>query len=332
MADIFDVDQYKSENGKLTLKPEQKSMITAQMYQACRIMEKRNAGTVKCFWVKAMAAVLALVLVVGASYIGFGLPDKSGNWFMISANAATSTLDEYVTSSTDDEGGNIQSNNSKINGFTESAMTGFFMESENGVITKDGYKDYFAYYHMENFAIKGANIKSVEIKSHTKGIYFTLTPTDNNVDYLSSTSEIDSALGGYKERNALDNSQYSFEELRRQAPYLLWPCDGFEYENESVSTGEEENIFPVGHIDIVLESDHSNTEIAAWVKEIGDIDNPNEKEDYGRYAALEEKIQQKMLDGAVITIIVTYEDDKVETQDIKLVYKGNRCLSFDIIK
>ena len=36
MADIFDVNQYKSENSRFTLTPDQKRMITAEMYQACR--------------------------------------------------------------------------------------------------------------------------------------------------------------------------------------------------------------------------------------------------------------------------------------------------------
>lgn len=332
MADIFNVNQYKSENVRLTLKPEQKSMITAKMYQACRTMEKRNTKTYKNIWVKAMAAVLAIVMVAGVGYIGFGTLDKSENWFMLSVDAATPTADEYIAYSTEDEVGPTEDNNSEINGFTKNAMTGFFMESETDVITKDGYKDYFAYYHMENFGIKGTNVKSVEFKSEKKGIYFVLTPTDNNVDYLSNTNEIDGALDKYKERYTLNNSQYTFDELRGQAPYLLWPCDGFEYENGTVSTGEEYNILPVNHIDIVLESDHSDTEIAAWVKEMNEINNLNEKEGYGKYSELERKVQEKMLRNAKITVTVTYEDGKTETQDINLAYKGNRYIAFDIAK
>ena len=332
MADNFDVNQYKSENGRLTLKPEQKSMIIAKMYQACRTMEKQNTGKLRYTWVKTMAAVLAMVLVVGVGYIGFGVSEKSGNRFMISVNAATSTADEYMLSSTEDEVANADSGDSEINGFTKSAMTGFFMENETDVITKDEFKDYFAYYHMENFSVSGTNIKSVEFKSDKKGIYFVLTPTDNKVDYLSSTSEIDIALEEYKERNTLNNSQYSFEELRGQAPYLLWPCDGFEYESGTISTGEENNILPVNHIDIVLESDHSDSEIATLVKEMNKIHNLNEKEGYDRYSELEKKVQEKMLGNAKITVTVTYEDGKTEAQDIELVYKGNRCLALEVVK
>ncbi len=332
MADIFDVNQYKSENRRLMLTPEQKSMITAKMYQACRTMEKRNTRTYKHFWVKAMAAVLAMVLVVGVGYIGFGAPDKTGNWFMISVDAATSTSDEYVGDATKDEAGHANGNNSKVDGSSENAMTGFFMESKTDVITKDGYKDYFAYYQMENLGIKGANIKSVKFESDTKGIYFTLTPTDDNVDYLNSTNEIDGALRSYKERGTLNNSQYSFEEIRRQAPFMLWPCDGFEYESGTVSTGEEDNILPVNHIDVILESDHSDAEISTWLKEMIDIDNSGDRGASDRYTELEKKVQEKMLSGAKITITVTYEDGNTEAQEINLIYKENRCLVLDVKK
>lgn len=323
MADIFDVNQYKSENRQLMLTPEQKSMITAKMYQACRTMEKRNTRTYKHLWVKAMAAVLAMVLVVGVGYIGFGVPANTGNWFMLSVDAATSTGDEAIIAYV---------NNSKIDGFTENAMTGFFMENKTDVIIKDGYKDYFAYYQMENLGIKGANIKSVKFESDTKGIYFTLTPTDDNVDYLSSTNEIDGALRSYKDRSTLNNSQYSFEEIRRQAPFMLWPCDGFEYESGTVSTGEEDNILPVNHIDIILESDHSDAEISTWLKEMIDIDNSGDRGASDRYTELEKKVQEKMLSDAKIIVTVTYEDGNTETQDINLIYKGNRCLGFDVKK
>lgn len=332
MADIFDVNQYKSENERLTLKPEQKRMITDKMYQACRTMERCNTVTYKRFWVKAMAAVLAVVMIVGVGFIGFGTNDKSDNWFMISVEAASSTADEYMFSSTEDESFSTDQGSSKINGYSKNAMTGFFMESETAVITKDGIKDYFAYYHMENFDVKGANIKSVEFESRRKGIYFILTPADDSVDYLRSTNEIDAALRDYKERSTLNNSQYSFEELRGQAPYLLWPCDGFEYESGSVSTGEEDNVLPVNHIDIVLESDHSDAEIAAWLKEMREIDHSNEKECNSRYTELEQKVQEKMLRDASISVTVTYEDGSTQTQNIDLIYKGNRCLAFDIAK
>ncbi len=327
MADNFDVNQYKSENSRLSLTPLQKSLITAKMYQTCEAMKKENTKTKKHFWVKGIAAVLVIALFVGVGFVGFGNTEKPENWFVLSVSAAA-TSDESELFSTNDK---ANTTHATIGGYTESAMTGFFMESDGGVLTKDGFKDYFAYYHMEDLAVKGENIKSNEFESNKKGVYFVLSPTDNNADYLNSTAYIDSVLTDYDKRETLNNSQYSFDELREYAPYLLWPCDGFRY-NSKVSSGEEENLLPTNHIDIIIESDHNDSEVSAWVKEIGQIENRNEESSYERYSKLEEKIQQKMLDDAKLTVTVTYADNSTETQVINLVYTGNRSLTFDIEK
>lgn len=323
MADIFDVNQYKSENDRLTLTPDQKNVITTEMYQAYTTMKKNNIKTKKTLWTKGIAAALALAIIGGAAHFGLSNANKPSNWFSINASAASATADEVNPTGID---------GLKTKGNAVGAMTGFFMESEDSTLTKDGYKDYFAYYFMEDFGITGANVKSVKVESNKKGIYYTLNPRDETVDYLSDKDTIKASLAedGYKEINTLNNSQYTFDELSKQAPYLLYPCDGFVYDNGKVSTGEEKNIFPDKSIDIILESDHTDPQIAAWTKEIGKIKNSYEKDGYEKYAALEEKIQKKMLDNAKISVTVTYADDTTETQVIDLVYKCNRIIKLDI--
>lgn len=325
MADNFDVNQYKKENNNLFLTPLQKSLIISKMYQTDDM--KKEKATRKYIWSKGIAALVAIALIVGIGFVGFG-KEETENWFMLSVSAA-STDDEAQHSSTDDE---TVRKEAAIGGYSESAMTGFFMESENGTLTKDGFKDYFAYYHMEGLSINGANIKSIEFASSKKGIYFVLNPTDNSADYLSDTAYIDSALTEYDKRGSLNNSQYSFDELREYAPYLLWPCDSFRYNIDTASTDEEGNLLPTNLIDIVLESDHSDPQVMPWVKEIGNIETKNDIDSFKHYAELEEKIQQKMLDDAELTVTVTYADNSTETQEIDLVYAGNRSLSFDIKK
>ena len=327
MADIFDVNQYKSENSRLTLTPDQKRMITAEMYQACHAMKKNNKKT---FWTKGIAAALVIALVGTVTYFGFGNSNKSDNWFSIKASAASATQDEVNRSAIGDEVNQTFNNELTTNGHSMGAMSGFFMEDGEEPLTKDGYKDYFALYHMEDFSVTGANIKAVKVESNTNGIYFTLTPSDKTVDFYSDTASIDDALMDYKERYTIDYSQYTFDELREHAPYLLWPCDGFVYDNKTVSTGEETNILPNYSIDIILESDHSDSEIAAWTKEIGEIKDLNRPSGREKYEPLEEKIQKKMLENARISVTVTYEDNSTETQVIDLVYIENRFITFDI--
>lgn len=330
MADIFDVNQYKSENSRLTLKPEQKSMITAKMYQAYKAMKKSEIKPEKHYLVKGMAAVLAVALIVGVGFVGFANHNNTDNWFLLTVSAAA-TPDEYASSATDDETKNTGVTDADFSGYSDSVMSGFFMEDEAGTLTKNGCKDYFACFLMENLSVTGGNIKSVRFESQKKGIYFSVAPSDNSVDYLSDIASIDYALGEYKERTALANSQYSFDELKNKAPFLIWPCDGFTYDNGTISTGEEENILPLNHIDIILESDHSDPEISKWLREMSEIKDSNHQGSE-KFIELEGKIQKKMLENAEITVTVTYADGETDTKAVSLAYKGYRSLELIIKK
>ena len=326
MADIFNVDQYKSEIDGLKLSPEQKGVITAEMHQAYKVMAKKEAKHRNHYVIKAVAAVLVIALTVGIGLAGIRSNNHIDNWFMLSVNAV-STSDEYGVNATGDEVKITGITDEKLMGYTQSVMSGFFMEGEDGLFTKDGYKDYFACYHMENLILTGENIKSVRFESKNKGIYFVLN--GNDVDYLSDTESIDSALSEFKDKAEFNNSQYSFIELRNKAPYLLWPCDGFTYENGTISTGKEENILPINKIDIILESDHSDPEISKWLEEMSKIDNRNH---YGseKYSELEDKIQKKMLEDAEINITITFKDGKTESKMVSLDYRGYRCLGLEV--
>lgn len=324
MTDIFDVNQYKSENDRLNLTPEQKRLIIKKMYQAnSGAMKKTTANQQRRFLFKTVAASLTIALLGGFMWFGFGATNHSKNWFSITVNAATSTEDEAYQKAVDNE-------NSVEGGYSVGAMTGWFMQNDDEVLTKDGYKDYFAYYHMENFQVSGANIKSVHIQSSKKGIYFNLMPNEEEIsDAFDDGAE--NIISNLKDTDPLNNSQYTFEEFQKYAEFMDCPCDGFSYDNYSETIGEKQATLSFDCADIVLESNHSNPEIAALTREIATIKNANEPEGYQKYTALEEKIQQKMLENTQISVTVDYLDGTTETKWIRLIYGGNRYLSFDIV-
>lgn len=286
---------------------------------------KRRKSSIP-FITKSIAAALAVAVIGSAVLFGMNKSQQpSENWFSVSLSAAAETADtpkDPVMNHNDDS--------YNILGSSVGAMTGFFMDNGETLLTKDGYKDYFAYYHMENLNITGSNIKSISLSSNKKGIYFTIAPPEEYIpDILDdSTPTIDKGLSSFSDRNTLNNSQYTFEEIRRQAPFILWPCDCFSYDLNTASSGDEENLLGSYLIDIILESDHSDTEIAELVNDIGAVEEVNTPKGYDRYTQIEEMIQQKMLENAQITITVTYDDNSTASQTIDLVYEGNRFISF----
>lgn len=312
MPDKFDVKKYKEENNRLTLTNEQKNILTAKLYQVQDDMKKVNNTTntkKKRIWVKPVAATLAAVIIATGAFIGFGnTPSK--NSFTIVAHAAASS----------DEG-----NSYITDGYTEGAMTGAFMETDTEVHRKDGYRDYFAEYFPENFEIKGTNIKSYKIKSEKKGIYFDLFPVEEGRDF----KEKKKALSDFKDKDSLNNSQYTREEFEKYVPFLTWVCDGYSHANPNKPNGEEQIVLPDKYLFIMLESNHSDPEIAKWIKEMEKL-HPNEKKDYKRYGELEKKIQKKTLNGAKLKVEVTYTDNSTETKTINLKYTGNRGIDFII--
>ncbi len=278
------------------------------------------------FITKSIAAALAVAIIGSAVLFGMNKTQQpSENRFSVSLSAAAETADILKYTDTDH-------NNNSYNtlGSSVGAMTGFFMDNGEALLTKDGFTDYFASYHMENLNITGSNIRSIRFDSNKKGIYFTLTPPQEFIpDILDdSTPMIDKGLSSFSDRNTLNNSQYTFEEIRRQAPFILWPCDCFSYDLNTPSSGDEENLLGSYLIDIILESDHSDREIAELVNDIGAVEEPNTKAESDRYTQIEEMIQQKMLENAQITITVTYDDNSTASQTIDLVYEGNRFISF----
>lgn len=278
------------------------------------------------FITKSIAAALAVAVIGGTFLFGMNKTEQpSENWFYVSLSAAAETSDtpkSFFENSND--------TNFNVFGSSEGAMTGFFMDNGGTVITKDGYVDYFSYYHMENFNITGANIQSIKLESNKKGIYFTLIPNIEDIpEDLEDTAKIDNALSEFKERNTLNNSQYTFDEIRRQVLFILWPCDSFVYDVGTASTGDESYLLTSHCFDIILESDHSDPEIAELVNDIGAVEEPNQKEGYERYTLIEEKIQQKMLENAQLTVTVVYDDNSTSSQTINLVYGGNRLITFE---
>lgn len=311
MPEKFDVKKYKNEATKPTLSSSQKSIIIAKMYQADNDMKNvQKNRTRKVFYTKAIAAAIAVAILSGVAFWGIKGANAPRNSFTITANAASSTPDEKYTDIT--------------KGYSDGAMSGAFMESDNSVHRKDGFRDYFAEYFAENLEIKGTNIKSYSIRSMKKGVYFDLFPVEKVRDYIDK----EKALADFSGKDTLNNSQYTREEFNKYAGYLNWVCDGFSHDNKTV-TGEEQVVTPNNYLYIILESNHSDPEIAQWITEMESL-HPNEKSDYEQYSQLERKIQKKTLENAKITVTVTYTDNTRETKIINLVYKGYKDLEFDV--
>ncbi len=310
----FDVNKYKMENDSISLSREQKNILSAKMYQVKEDMknEKYNKRKRKsAFSLKPIAVTLALILFATGAFIGFGSFGQPRNSFSIVANAeALNGNDNYITQ-----------------GYSDTAMSGFFMDNPDGSpYLKDGYYDYFAeYFVIENLNFIGTNVKSINLKSTKKGILFDLEPSTVGKNYIKKK-----ALADFSDYNTLKNSQYTLEEFKKYADkkYSV-VCDGFTYDNSKNVDGSEQvilkNEFKSKCFTLLLESDHSDTEIAKWVKEINTL-----KRTDTRYKQLEKEIQKKTLNKAEILVTVTYTDNTTETKTIKLKYTGNKKLDFVI--
>ncbi|MCH5299552.1 MAG: hypothetical protein J1E96_07310 [Ruminococcus sp.] len=315
MTDKFDVNRYKAENDLLTLTEEQKRLITVQMRQAEKTMKTENTKSRKPFWLKTVAAALAVAVIGTSTYLIADTVAPKKNGFVITVNAAATT---------------DQNNDSSITaGYSDTAMSGAFMDyPDDSPYLKDGYHDYFSeYFVIEDLNFIGTNVKSVSLKSEKKGVYFHLLPMTLGKDYIQ-----EKALRNFSDYDSLDNSQYTFEEFKNYADkenYYGVVCDGFTYDNSENVDGTEQvilkNEFKTSCFKIILESDHSDEEIAEWVKEIDAL-----KRSDTRYKELEKKIQKKTLDGAKISVTVTYTDDSTETKTINLKYNGNKKIAFEI--
>lgn len=314
MTDKFDVNRYKAENDRLTLTEEQKRIITVQMRQAEKTMKTEKTKSKKPLWLKTVAAALAVAVIGTSAYLIADNTSSSQNGFVITVNAAATT-DQY--------------NDSNITaGYSDTAMSGAFMHyPDKSPYLKDGYRDFFTeYFIIEELNFVGTNIKSLSLTSEKKGVYFHLRPITLGKDYVQKK-----ALRNFSNYDSLKNSQYTPEEFKKYARIDHYGkiCDGFTYNNPENANGKEQvilkNEFETSCFMIVLESDHSDKEIAEWVKEIDTLKRSDK-----RYKELEEKIQRKTLDGARITVTVTYTDDSTESKTINLKYNGNGKISFDI--
>lgn len=307
MPDKFDVKKYKKENDILKLTNEQKKILTAKMYQVQDNMKNiNNKPKKKKVWFKPVAATLAAVILAACAWIGFGNTQPKNSFTIVADAASVNSGDTNIT-----------------NGYTDGAMTGAFMETDTTTLRKDGYRDYFAEYVLSNFLIKGTNIKSYKIKSETKGIYFDLFPVEKRRDFIDKRK----ALADFKDKDSLNNSQYTRAEFEEYAPFLTWVCDGYSHENPNKPDGTEQVVLPDKYLFLILESNHSAPEIAKWIKEMEGL-KVNEKKDYKVYSELEKKIQKKTLNGAKLKVEVTYTDNSKETKIVELKYTGNRGIDF----
>ena len=315
MTDKFDVNRYKAENDLLTLTEEQKRLITVQMRQAEKTMKTETSKTKKPLWLKTVAAALAVAVIGTSTYLIADTVAPKENGFVITVNAASTT--------------DKNNDNSITAGYSDTAMSGMFMDyPDNSAYLKDGYHDYFTeYFIIENLNFIGTNVKSLNLKSEKKGVYFHLLPISLGEDYVQ-----EKALRNFRDYDSLENSQYTFEEFEKYADkekYYGVVCDGFTYDNSKNVDGKEQvilkNEFESSCFKLILESDHSDKEIAECVKEIGTFKRSDKE-----YKELEEMIQKKTLDGAKINVTVTYTDDSTETKTINLKYNGNGKIAFEI--
>ncbi len=310
MSDNFNVKRYKKEAGFLKLNTEDKNILTAKMYQARDNMKNNNTEKAKKkkIWLKPAAAALAAVILATGAWIGFGNTQPKNSFSIVADAASIYSGDADIT-----------------NGYSEGAMAGAFMETDTETLRKDGFRDYFAEYFPENFVIKGTNIKSYKITSAKKGIYFDLFPVEKNRDFIDKKK----ALADFKDKDSINNSQYTRKEFEKYAPFLNWVCDGYSHDNPNTPDGTEQVVLPDKYLFLVLESNHSDPDIAKWITQMEGL-KVNEKKDYKKYSELEKKIQKKTLSKAKIKVEVTYTDNSIETKSIKPIYKGHKDISFSV--
>lgn len=295
----------------------------------------------------AVAASLALIITLGAVFFPSSVPTdkKAGeNTFFITANAA--------------ELKNQLSDKSVIGAFEGSAETARLADFDNsnksdlydtGQFYKDGYADFFMLYDMSKLSVKGDNIKSVSAKSNKKGVYFAVTATgdieknrteEGEVNYVyengkavsigkKSYEEYEKSckerLGRYTDADSFKNSQYTKNELKKfgDGIYANIFCDGFTYNNEK----GEKSVNLGGDLSLVIESNHSNSKIAKWLKELNKVEKQIIKRKYSseNYNDLDRckdslysKIIKETVQNSDIDVTVTFTDGTVQTRTLEI--------------
>lgn len=299
----------------------------------------------------AIAASLALIVTLSAVFFPSSVKtnkdktkkEKNENVFFITANAAE--LKNYI------------SDKSVIGAFAGSAGSSRILDFDNvddndpynaGQYYKDGYADIFWNYSMSKLSVNGDNIKSVTVKSNKKGVYFDVSPMgdinesrngDEDVIYVSSNSGKVVAIKGesyeeyeksrkknlkrYTDTDSIQNSQYTMKELKKMGDTIY--CDGFTYNNKdkkkAVDFGRD--------LKLVIESNHSDSKIAGWLKELDEIEKEIIKCKYSHEMYEDLDNQRENLDGKIIkrtvknaTIDVTanFTDGTAQTKTLELDY------------
>ena len=197
------------------------------------------------------------------------------------------------------------------------------------------------------------NIESVTFNSKQKGIYFLINSyindnentedaeDGNSYNYYNGIAEI----GDFSNYGSLDNSQYTKAEFKEHSDGLYGEfCDGFTFTVKNPSENEQEIKLDKA-INLMVETDRTDSEIDNWVDEYYRLDSEllsmrakNCMSDDGEIQvtdeenALETKMENinnsilsKIVDGAEIDVSVQFTDGSVQSEKIRISYNNGNC-------
>lgn len=318
-----------------------------------KVIEMKKNNKKRFAFIGAAAAGLAVIIGLSAVFISSAPASdnvksssekQSANSFVLKANAADLP---------------------KNAGFAKSVIGAFAGSSEGGWamnVKKDGFQDYFTNYLISKLEIDGKNIKSVTVKSNKKGIYFGITPDvePETLDIKTAISELEKKTKlskniefiytgdrsvpvtkeeakrykkavkaekkKYSDTESIKNSRYTKKEIRDSVSLIEdFVCDKFTYNN----LDKEDKLKISNSIKLIIESDHGDKEIAAWLNKLNAAEAKIQEEKLSGsvedklcliVSKYSDKITKKMINGAAIDVKVTFMDNTSQIKKLKLDY------------
>lgn len=311
----FNKDEYKNYVDNIKLSEFRKNTLKSKMTnESCKISDLNSndkiLNTYYKIWTKVVAAVLAIVIVGGSTYLLCG-KNQNQNSFMITASAA-----EVEIGSSEIKIASYE----MVNGFP---MQIFNDESVEPYLNKMGKQDLFTEFKFNDLVISGENIESISFETSKNFSYFHVY--SDNID--NEFSDIDE----------LTHSQYSISEFEEYyEAYTGYMCDRFTFINRNSKNEIRLNDI----VYFMTESDWSDEEIAEWMNIVCDCFDKHSEYKMDLYnktggvgggvipdeqVKIEEladkyisKINKKLIEDAEIDITVKFTDGTIQSKTLLL--------------
>ncbi|MBQ4569493.1 MAG: hypothetical protein IJA62_05525 [Ruminococcus sp.] len=301
-----------------------KSLVEKVVKKAAEAKEDENVKEFKKvngrFAFGVLAACLAVVFTITA-VVGLGAKPSpvqgEKSRFIITANAKqVELLGDKADQST-------------IGAYSEE-LTGGWAMYPNLEKYEDASPNFFQSFALSMFEIEGEDIVSVTFKANSEGVYFALSPAGY---FQGEDREL---LSNYSEMS-LENSQYTPEELKEYGDGLSYGktyCDTFTFISTDVSGEGSDKIDFSKKLELVLESNRSNAQMAEKLDRLWECEQKllklrenhtfeggelSEEEEalWAESDVLSQQIRKLILQDSTIDVAVTFKDGTTEKKVLR---------------